>query len=193
MSYCTLFCERKHSFFKRALRSTLNFKNVTKFCVEQHQYYQSLLFTRNTRLANNFFVEKYIDSHVNLPSAWKESLRNSNLLDDGNIFAEEASFRGYCYKKGSFIFLNHDAFGEYFFILRIHLIVFKRTENRILFLGDRKKAHNIHEKGLLMIHPDNVATEIHDIRDIIDKTPLSSYTNADHQYLFTKHAITLIK
>lgn len=192
MSFCTLFCERKHGFFKKALRSTLNYKNVTKFCAEQHQYFQALPATRNDRFGNELLVEKYIDRCSDLPNLWTNVLRKSELLREGNIFAEEATYRGYSYKKKSYIFLNHDEYGECFFVLKIKLLVFKRENNRILCLGEKTKVVNIHEKGLMVINPESSETVVYDLEDLLDKTPLCSFISNNSEYLFTKHSIPLV-
>lgn len=41
--FCTMKGERKHSFFKNALRHAGNYKNILKLCSERHEYRQAML------------------------------------------------------------------------------------------------------------------------------------------------------
>lgn len=193
VSYCTLFCERKHCFFKRALRSTLNFKNVVKFCSEHHQYYQGLLNTKNYRFERNFLAEKYLDSFTFLPDSTTDRLNVAGLINDQNIYAEEAAYYGHDYKKGQFLFLNHDEYGEKIFVLKIQLLVFEPESNNVFFFGIKKAVSDIHEKGLLVIQKEELGTEIHNIKALNDRTPLASYVESNQVYLFIKHAIPLLR
>lgn len=193
MSYCTLFCERKHCFFKRALRSTLNFKNVGKFCTEQHQFYQGFLNTTNARFDQQFLVEKFVESFDFLPVNVKTHLNEYKLLSDQNVYAEEAVYCGYNYKKGQFVFIKHDEYGEYFFVLQIQLLIYQKECNNILIYGERKAVLNIHERGLFLIQNECLTTEVININEFIDRVPLDSYSEGNNDYLYTKHTIPLLK
>ncbi|XP_021696610.1 uncharacterized protein LOC5564893 [Aedes aegypti] len=192
MSYCTLFCERKHCFFKRALRSTLNFKNVVKFCAEHHQYYQGLLNTKTNRFEKQFVAEKYLESSAFLPCSTTDLLGKSGLLHDQNLYAEEAVYCGHDYKKGQFLFLSHDEYGEVFFVLKIQLLIFEPKTNNLYIFGEKKAVTNIHEKGLLVVQREVLDTEVKNIETFIDRTPLETYIESSKEYLFIKHTIPLI-
>lgn len=192
MNYCTLFCERKHCFFKRALRSTLNFKNVVKFCSEQHQYYQGLLNTKNYRFERSFLAEKFVESASYLPTSVIEALKEFTLLNDQNIYAEEAVYYGHDYRKGLFIFLNHNETGEIFFVLKIELLIFNPESNNLFFFGERKIVSNVHEEGLLVVKKETVNLEAKAITELIDRTPITSYVEKNQEYLFIKHAVPLL-
>lgn len=190
--FCTLFCERKHCFFKRCLRTTLNFKNVVKFCSEQHQYTQGLLNTQNKRFKNDFLLEKYVENFSDLPSTVQNSLRTGGLDNQQNIYAEKGTFMGYTYTAGNYIFLRHDDYGGSFIVLKISLLVFNQQLKSVTVFGSEIIVRNIHERGVL-----EISTAVEDtenlvcvaIQDFIDRAPLYSFEENGKSYLFTKHSI----
>lgn len=193
MSYCTLFCERKHCFFKRALRSTLNFKNVLKFCSEQHQFYQALLNKQTERLELKFFVNSFVESYEYLPQDVKLDLNNYSLIGDTYVYAEEAVYCGYNYSRGDHLFLHYDDFGASFYTLHIKLIIFNKADSLIYFYGNKQRIDYFTEKGLMEIpiQLPNKRTIVKNINDIIDPTPLTVFHENSKHFLFIKHTIPI--
>lgn len=193
MTYCTLYCERKHCFFKRALRSTLNFKNVVKFCAEQHQFYQALMSQDNARFDRQFMVSKYVESYAHLPASIKQELDKYDLVSSNAVYAEEALYCGYNYRINDYLFLNHDDFGERFYVIKIVLLIFNQTSEEIIIFGYKYAVVNAPEKGIMELIMDNSETAIaQNITEFIDRTPLKTFVENEKQYLFIKHAIPLI-
>lgn len=195
MTYCTLFCERKHCFFKRCLRSTLNFKNVTKFCSEQHQLYHGILSMQNSRFQNNFLVENYTETIEDLPMRTQSFLRDLSLDDSSNMYVDKGTYLGYSYANNSFLFMNHDEFGEVFFVMQIKLIIYNKQSRRISVLGSEVTVNNVHEKGLMEIVSNDEGNEkwiCKNIDEFIDRAPMASLEENRKQYLFTKHSIPFI-
>lgn len=193
MSFCTLFCERKHCFFKRALRSTLNFKNVLKFCSEQHQYYQAFLNVQTNRFELKLFVNKYVESYDYLSEDIQEDLERFSLKSDKFVYAEDAVYCGNNYFRGAYLFLHYDDSGACFYALHIKLIVYHKIEGQIWFYGNKQLVQPIPEKGIMEI-PMNSSmnqTLVENINDIIDPTPLTVFRENNKNYLFTKHTIPL--
>lgn len=193
INYCTLFCERKHCFFKRCLRTTLNFKNVVKFCSEQHQYTQGLLNTQNKRFKNDFLLEKYVESFSDLPSTVQGSLRAAKLDDRQNIYAEKGIFLGYTYTAGDFVFLRHDEYGDSFIVVKIVLLVYNQHLKSVTVFGNEAIVRNILERGVLEIsqpEPENFVCL--DIHKLIDRAPLASFEESGKTYLFIKHTIPIV-
>lgn len=193
MSYCTLFCERKHCFFKRALRSTLNFKNVLKFCSEQHQYYQALLHIQTNRFELKFLVNRFVESYEYLPQNVQFDLNNFALIGDNFVYAEDAVYCGHTYSQGTYLFLHFDDFGASFYVLRIKLIVYDKIKGQIWFYGDKQPVKRFPEKGILemqMHFSENIAVA-KNISDLVDPTPLTVFQEQNTHYLFIKHALPL--
>ncbi|XP_055612566.1 uncharacterized protein LOC129759183 [Uranotaenia lowii] len=57
LPFSTLTGERKHSYFKTALRHANNYKNILKLCTERHQYWQALLNSNEERLKSLIFED----------------------------------------------------------------------------------------------------------------------------------------
>lgn len=190
--YCTLFCERKHCFFKRCLRTTLNFKNVIKFCGEQHQYFQGLLNTQNNRFKNNFLIEKYVDNLSDLPRSVQTALHEVELNDNQNVFVEQGTYLGYTYTAGDYLFLRHDEYGELFYVLKIKLLIFNPKIESVIVFGNELIVEDIHERGLLEIRRIEESSEKFvslPIEDFIDRAPLFLFAENNKSYLFIKHSI----
>lgn len=195
MSYCTLHCERKHCFFKRCLRSTLNFKNVTKFCTDQHQYYQGLLSTQTVRYQNDFMLDNFMENMEYLPMKTQDLLREHELDKISNIYVEKGSYLGYSYESGKYLFLEHDEYGENFYVMKINLIIYNKVSRKIVVLGRKTTVCNVHEKGLMKILDADDAEDrliCKGIEEFIDRAPLDSFQEKDETYLFVKHSIPLM-
>lgn len=192
MSYCTLFCERKHCFFKRAVRSTLNFKNVVKFCAERHQFYQALLGQQNSRFDRHFVVAKYVESYVDLPDAVQVELQMHGLLNQSALYAEEASYCGYCYKANDYLFMEHCDLGERFFIVNIQLLVFDKTTEQITVFGRKCSVLHAAEKGLMEIIEEPNIVVARNVIEFVDRAPLKAFNENGRKYLFIQHAIPLM-
>lgn len=192
MSFCTLHCERKHCFFKRALRSTLNFKNVVKFCAEQHQFYQALLGQQNSRFDRELVLTTFVDNYEDLPVEIQTDVNKHGLLSYEAIYAEEASYCGYEYKLDNFLFLEHDEFGEQFYVVQIQLLIFNKTSEQIIIYGQKRSVLHAHEKGLMEITSDLHGTVAKNITEFVDRAPLRVFCEKNKQYLFIQHAIPLI-
>ncbi|XP_021699464.1 uncharacterized protein LOC110676326 [Aedes aegypti] len=192
MSYCTLFCERKHCFFKRALRSTLNFKNVVKFCAEQHQYYQGLLGQETSRFERQFVVSKYVESYEDLPEPMKEDLKEYGLISNTALYAEEASYYGYNYKANDYLFLEHDKFGQRFYVIELQLLIFDQLSEQVTIFGKKRSVLQAPEKGLMEINSEPGTYVGRNISEFVDRVPLKSFCENNKNHLFIQHAIPLI-
>lgn len=192
MIYCTLFCERKHCFFKRCLRTTINFKNVLKFCSEQHQYFQGLLNQQNLRFKNDIILEKFVENFSDLPSNIQSLLDGFGIESEQNVYIEKGSYLGYTYCRGDFLFLEHDQPGEQFLLLEIELLVFNKNNGTITIFGEQRIVQDIHERGLKEVVIDNSIEKKYitrSIHDFIDRAPIARFEENGKIYLFTKHAV----
>lgn len=192
MSFCTLFCERKHCFFKRAIRSTLNFKNVVKFCAEQHQLYQALMGQENARFGKHFVVTKYVESYEYLSAMVQNELERNGLLSKDALYAEEASYCGYDYKKNYYLFLEHHVFGGLFYVVKIDLLIFNKSTDQIVVFGSKHCVTNVSEKGIMEVDIEPQESVALNITEFIDRAPLRPFCENNMLYLFIQHSIPLI-
>nr|XP_029731727.1 uncharacterized protein LOC109432100 isoform X1 [Aedes albopictus] len=192
MIYCTLFCERKHCFFKRCLRTTINFKNVLKFCSEQHQYFQGLLNQQNLRFKNDVVLEKFVEDFSDLPFDTQNLLRDYGLDGDQNVYIEKGSYLGYTYSKGNFLFLEHDEPGAQFQVAEIDLLVFNKEHGTIKIFGKQHTVQDIQERGLKEVVYDKSCEKkfiTRSIQDFVDRAPIARFEENNKTYLFTKNAV----
>lgn len=191
MSYCTLFCERKHCFFKRAVRSTLNYKNVLKFCTEHHQYYQGVLNEQGLRFEDKFALQTFLENYNDLPSTTKEELSAFGLLKPELIYVESGSYQGYNYRKDSFLFVKHDDYSESIVFLKLKLMIYDNEQNSIYMFGEKWSVVDIHERGILQANQNEEEIICQPIENFIDKTPIQSFIENNTEYLFITHALPL--
>lgn len=191
MQYCTMYCERKHCFFKRALRSTLNFKNVLKFCSEHHQYYQGVLNVQNRRFEDKITIEKFVEKYQDLPDSTQDQLNTFSLLEPNMIYIETGCYQGHTYSKNDYLYLQHDEYSNSIVFLKLKLVIFDSALNRIHVLGEKWTVVDIHERGILEVDRTGGEIDCKLIEDFVDKTPITSYFENKKEYLFIKHAIPL--
>uniref|UniRef100_A0A8D8BYS5 (northern house mosquito) hypothetical protein n=1 Tax=Culex pipiens TaxID=7175 RepID=A0A8D8BYS5_CULPI len=186
----TLFCERKHSYFKRALRSTLNYKNVTKFCSDQHQLYQAYLHSDEDRLQNGLVLEKSVDSFMLLNQTDQNELKKRNMNNNNMYFAKLAKYMGNVYHEDDLLFLNNCDEGG-FTAVKIKLLIHDKHSNNNYIYGHKIIVNDVNERGLLKIDTtiNNPEVTIINLDDFVDATPLKPFKQGSNVYIFITHAI----
>lgn len=122
----TLRFESKHCFFKRCVRASGNFINLTKSLAEKHQFLQMYLQCTGLCEPPVYYKELLPLSELNnLDQLQTDALQQFFKETSGLCYAPTVTIHGTCYKPGSYVLLGGEAhdpcFGE------ITLIVASRS------------------------------------------------------------------
>ena len=104
----TMRFESKHSYFKRCVRRTQNFKNICQSLANQHQLLQTTL------SSNSFFAQVLKSKNVTPYHAhlYSDAVRNAveaTMFTEPDSVSTEVDFKGTLYKKGYFLCLKRES------------------------------------------------------------------------------------
>lgn len=125
----TMRFESKHSYFKRCVRRTQNFKNVCQSLANQHQLLQVTL------SSNSFFPSVLRATNTTPYHAHSDAVRNAvvaHIVTEPDSVSSEVNFKGTLYKKGSFLCLKREC-DESIKFGQIELVLIKQV-NEVCFL-----------------------------------------------------------
>jgi hypothetical protein len=186
----TLRFESKHSFFKKAIRSAQNFKNVTKTCAEKHQLLQAFysagsLFGTVVNLSHSlpFHIDLYNDNVTDAVRKFPY-LCNSTETE----VAETGVVHNITYEKGMFVFLKHDH--EELLVGQIKLILAYRN-NDVFFVVEPKQILQVFDMGLYVLAHDKSPAPFHclPVAELRDMVPLHPYKFRFNEVLVLHHAV----
>lgn len=184
----TMRFESKHSYFKRCIRASKNFINVTKSLAERHQLlqaYQSCgtLFRSQVHVSDStrFYPELY-DQNI------KTVVGEFDLNSSNSVVTESVQVKGTTYANGMLVLLSY-AKG----LLQLGQIasIFVKNETTVLLLLRGKTASWIPELGLYEL--DENASDLfscHDLNKLDDYHPLYSYQRGTRWLIPLKHTPT---
>lgn len=189
INFSTMTGERKHSYFKTALRHASNYKNVLKLCSERHQYWQALIHSNQYRFTKRLLLgkEKFIDE---LDETTQSQLRQMGLDANTHKFSESVDYLGTTFAIDNCLFLHADEFGDQYSMLRLKGIVVSTTSTKMYFLGRRITVTPIAELGLHTLDNSQTSATVEciDAEQITDTTPAKMYVCEKNVYIFHKHA-----
>lgn len=111
----TLRFESKHRFFKRCVRSSGNFINLTKSLAEKHQLLQAYLQCAGLCEPPVYFKELVPLSEIKMADQSQcEILQRFFTELSGLFYAPMVTIRGTCYKPGTYILLGKEAYDPCF-------------------------------------------------------------------------------
>ena len=138
----TMRFESKHSYFKRCVRRTQNFKNICQSLANQHQLLQTTL------SSNSFFAPVLKSKNVTPYHAhlYSDAVRNAveaHMFTEPDSVSTEVDFKGTRYKKGSFLCLKRESdesikFGQIELVLIINdkKVCFLVTPHTSVYLSE---------------------------------------------------------
>lgn len=181
----TMRFESKHSYFKRCVRRTQNFKNVCQTLANNHQLLQTYL------NSSSFFapVLKSKDSSPYHAHLYSDAVRNAveaHMLTEPDSVSTEVRFKGTLYKKGSFLCLKHDdesvEFGQ------IELVLIKDNKH-LCFLVTAHTSLYLSEYGLYEVKQAAGDMRCINVEQCLDFYPLSLYSLRGVKVISLKHSI----
>lgn len=190
--FCTMAGERKHSFFKNALRHAGNYKNILKLCSERHQYWQALLSSDNNRFQPKITIDNGLCSYNDLEETEKLLVKEFGFTDNLYKYTDTLSYNGILYKTGDCIFLDSDDYDD-FFVMKIRGFIFHEKTLKITFYGDKVKVNRIFNLEQNIIDKNYTKKTIicRDFDSLTDVTPMLLYVCDDQTFVFNRHAIPL--
>lgn len=179
----TMRFESKHSYFKRCIRSSKNFRNVTKSLAERHQLFQAYqsqgsLFSPHVQASDStsFYPELY-DGGV------RAAVADYGLTSCNSVVTDKVQVRGTSYANGMLVSLRYSKRQ-----LQLGQIVsiFIKSETVLLLLRE-KTASWVPELGVYEI--DNSSDELicKNLDKLNDYVPLSFYRIGARLLIPLKH------
>lgn len=181
----TMRFEGKHSFFKRVVHDTQNFKNVLKTLADRHQHMVAFHLS-----ASGFFRPHQQASNVSsvlvsmLPDVAKTYVKQitaSNVI----YSTSKICIDGTDYNVGMFLSVGQEGGLPKFCRLEQVLLV----NSSVVFLCQRHISHYIEHLRSYELFPNNLA--VHTPSELNDKTPLCAY-NVDGRLLLTPKRFILL-
>lgn len=191
--FSTMRGERKHSFFKNALRHAGNYKNILKLCSERHQYYQAMLGTKGNRFEQKISFINFVYEYQFLDEDEKQLIDSFGMNASCFKYSDSVNYNGTLYKSNDCLVLESDEFDDYF-VLKITGIIFNSTSREISVYGRKLKVIQMINHGLSILENnidgnEEIICQHFDSFD--DLTPLQLYKCDNYTYVFHKHAIPL--
>lgn len=180
----TMRFESKNSYFKRCIRASKNFRNITKSLSERHQLlqvYQSRgnLFSPEVMMLDStrFYPELY-DSQL------RDALKAFDVSASNAVVTDKITVRGTCYANNMLVILSYEV-GELVLGL-ISCIVVKQQKTVLLVLRE-KRACLDPDLGVFEVARDvgSFICKRHD--ELLDYIPLRHYHKGGRLLVALKH------
>ena len=178
----TMRFESKHQFFKRCMRNSRNFINVTGMLAKRHQMLQAYLsgaprFLTNEVLINSNLV---VDPSIEV----KECLQFSGITD-GHL-CTECTVRGTVYSKGQVLPIEMHPDKKSILFGKIEMIVID-PELHVNFLVSLKSGQFNFEIGCYVLCSDNCSVHCMPLDSFLDLYPLPLYHVGGETVVVLKH------
>lgn len=181
----TMRFESKHSYFKRCVRRTQNFKNVCQTLANNHQLLQTYLnsssfFTPTLQVKEStpFHAELYSDA---VRSAVEASLPGECDL----VVSTEIQWKGTLYRKSFFLCIGSGMPTEF---AQIELMLIMDNKN-VYFLVTPHGSSYLPELGLYEIHAASGVMRCINGELLLDYYPLPAYDTCGTRVISLKHSI----
>ena len=180
--------ESKHTFIKSVIKSSKNFKNVTKTAATRHEMAQIC-----HRYYGLFPTNKYeIPSDAVMLSDYREGVDYPNVADACNKFSSESLLMnkvkvfGTTYSPGKAVVMNKDNFGE----LSVGLIkIIILSDNKVYFLCKTVKIFQ--DRHNFYIFKEVISENVWLAQDdLLDYYPLTCYGSASNMRLVLHHFVS---
>lgn len=179
----TMRFESKHSYFKRCVRRTQNFKNVCKSLANNHQLLQSYM-------NSSFFFPPALQ--VKNSSPYHAELYSSKIgkaveesLVTPDFISTEVRFHGTLYRKGYFLCLKNDESVEFG---QLELILIKENKN-VYFLVTPHSSSYMPEYGLHKLGESAKEMLCINADQCLDFYPLAAYSLLTMKVISLKHSV----
>lgn len=190
MQFSTLSGERKHSYFKTALRHAGNYKNILKLCSERHQYWQAYLSTNKQRFNQNIVYDENARCSNELDEVEKQIMQSIDCYGQDYRYMTSIIYMGTILKTGYCLFVEYDDYEESFYMISINGIIYNEVTDDTVVYGEKIRATYFDEHGIAIVENENYVNVIcMNLKDLPDITALKLYTCQGNTYLFQKHAI----
>lgn len=181
----TMRFESKHSYLKRCIRSSKNFRNVTKSLAERHQLFQAYqsqgsLFSSQVQVSDStsFHPELY-DRGI------RAAVADFGLNSSNSVFTDKVRVRGTSYANGMLVLQRYTK--RQLQLGQIASIVIK-SETTVLLLLREKTASWVPELGVYEIDKNSSDKLICKSLDTLnDYAPLSFYHRGARLLIPLKH------
>nr|XP_023666586.1 uncharacterized protein LOC111843326 [Paramormyrops kingsleyae]XP_023666587.1 uncharacterized protein LOC111843326 [Paramormyrops kingsleyae] len=181
----TMRFESKHTYFKRCIRSSKNFRNVTKSLADRHQLFQAYqahgrIFGPQVQVSDStrFYPELYDDGI-------RAAVADFGLTSCNSVVTDKVHVRGTSYANGMLVLLRYTK-GQ----LGLGQIasIFIKSETTALLLVWEKTANWVPELGVYEISK-NCSDKLicKNLDELIDYVPLSFYHRGARLLIPLKH------
>ena len=186
----TMRFESKHSYFKRCIRASKNFKNVTKSLADRHQLFQAY------QSCGSFFSPQVqvSDSTKFYPELYDPSIRTAveefGLNSSNAVVTERVQVKGTSYGNGMFVLQRYTK-GQ-LQLGQIATIIIK-NETTVLLLLREKTASWVPELGVYELEVDENVSNLficQNLEQLDEYYPLSSYQRGGRLLIPLKHMPT---
>lgn len=180
----TMRFESKHSYFKRCVRRTQNFKNVCQTLANNHQLLQTYL-NSSSVFAPTLQVKQSTPFHADLYSDAVRSAVDASLPDQHALLAStEILWKGTLYRKSLFICIGPCMPAEF---AQIELMLI--MDKKVYFLVTPHGSSYLQELGLYEIHTACPDMRCIDGEQLLNYYPLPAYALCGTRVISLKHSI----
>lgn len=181
----TMRFESKNSYFKRCIRASKNFKNITKFLSERHQLLQAYqsrgnVFSPELIMSNStrFYPELY-------DSQFKGALEAFDLSASNAVLTDRITVWGTCYTTDMLVILSCEV-GQLILGL-IACIVVKQKKTVHLVLR-QKRASLDPDLGVFEVENEGGTFTCKKLDELLDYIPLRPYQRGGGLLVVLKHS-----
>ena len=189
MRLWTMRFESKHGYFKKCLRNSQNYKNITKTMSERHQLLQTY-YSSGSVLPAEIEVKSAIPLHPDLyTQSVTDQVQKVNLSADNSVVSQEISYNGTVFKKGLYVPVGTTEDDVYTFGC-IMMIVVKngKCPYVVVRLCQTTYLSDLGVYKLLDEHEtDSHRVSCIAICDLLDWFPLPAYSIEGQQVVVLKH------
>lgn len=177
--------ESKHSYFKRCVRRTQNFKNVCQSLANQHQLLQATL-SSNSFFAPVLRARNSTPYHAYLYSDAVRNAVQAHMVTEPDSVSHEVNFKGTLYKKGSFLCLKRESDGSNKFG-QIELLLIEQ-EKQVCFLVTPYTSVYLAEYGLYEVKQADEDMHCINAEHCMDFYPLPLYSLSRCNVISLRHS-----
>lgn len=187
MRLWTMRFEAKHSYFKKCVKHTQNFKNLTKTLSERHQFLQSFIATGEIFNDQPILPESASKFHIDLYDKNVQNIIAEKIGVCGNaVISQSVCFRGISYKANMFLSISRNEskiiFGKIIFILTI--------TDKICFLVNLHNSSYSSKSNLYILeNGETLSLKSVFFDELLDYYPLNSYLVSSDNLISLKHSI----
>ncbi|KAF1379433.1 hypothetical protein PFLUV_G00176010 [Perca fluviatilis] len=181
----TMRFESKHSYFKRCIRASKNFRNITKSLSERHQLLQAYqsrgnLFSPELIMSDctRFYPELY-DSQV------KDAFKVFDVSPSNAVVTNKITVRGTCYANDMLVILSCEG-GELTLGLIACIVV--KQQKTVLLLLRQKRASLDPDLGVFEVESEGGTFICQRLDGLLDYIPLRHYCRGGRLLVALKHS-----